>query len=94
MAMQFQLIGYSHYGFTADNGKYLEGYKFHVARPSASRDFKGMEVAALSVSENIVQACGEPVVGKTYAVTYDQKGRVVSYQMSPVAPSQSPPRQQ
>lgn len=77
--MQFRLIGWSHFGFTADGGKYVEGYKFHISRPSTVSDFHGEEVASLTVSEQMVQRFGEPKVGQVYQVMYDQKGRLASY---------------
>lgn len=79
--MQFKVIGWSHYSFTGDDGKFHEGYKFHVSRPSMSSGMHGEEVAALSISEAIVQKCGEPKVGNLYNVQYDQRGRVAWYQL-------------
>lgn len=80
--MQFQLVGWSHYGFTNDKGQYVEGFKFHILRQSAARDFHGNEACSLSVSEQLVQHCGEPVVGGVYNVTYDQKGRIAGYRLA------------
>lgn len=95
--MQFQLIGWSHYGFTNDSGKYVEGYKFHICRQSAVRDFHGMEVAALSVSEDLVHRMGLPELNGLYNVTYDQKGRLAGYSLVEVLgkkTTQSSPRSQ
>lgn len=77
--MQFTLVGWSHYGFTNDKGQYVEGYKFHIVRQSAARDFHGHEACSMSVSEQTVQHCGDPIVGGVYNVTYDQKGRIAGY---------------
>lgn len=85
--MYFRLLGWSHYGFTNDQGKYVEGYKFHLSRPSASSHFQGEEVAAVSVSEALVQKCGEPKVGNLYDVQYDQKGRIGFYKLRTAAQS-------
>lgn len=81
--MQFNLVGYSHYSFTNDQGKLVEGFKFHVVRPSASPNFHGHEACSLSVSEKLVQECGDPKVGTTYSVQYDQRGRIASYKALP-----------
>lgn len=78
-SMQFKLLGWSHYGFTNDAGKYIEGYKFHVQRPCMKDNFHGDEVAAISVSEKLVQSCGEPKVNNIYNCTYDQNGRLIGY---------------
>lgn len=80
--MQFQLVGWSHYGFTNDAGKYVEGYKFHIIRHSSAQNFHGSEACSLSVSEQTVQHCGEPVVNGIYNVTYDQKGRIAGYKLA------------
>lgn len=85
--MQFQLVGWSHYGFTNDKGQYVEGYKFHIIRSSMARDFHGSEATSVSVSEQLVQHCGEPVVGGIYNCTYDQKGRLAGYKLA-VDPAQ------
>lgn len=77
--MNFQLIGYSHFSFTNDNGQFVSGYKFHVSRPSNKRNFVGNEVAALTVSEEVVKTCGEPRVGSAYHATYDQSGKLIGY---------------
>lgn len=77
--MQFRLIGLSHYGFTNDKGQYIEGFKFHISRPPTIRGFEGEEVAAISVSEQIVQRCGKPKVGVLYGAVYDQKGKLCNY---------------
>lgn len=77
--MQFQLLGFSHYGFTNDQGQYVSGWKFHVARPSSKKDFVGHEVAAISVSEAVVKECGDPRVGSAYNAVYDQNGKLVGY---------------
>lgn len=79
--MYFRLIGWNHYGFTNDAGKYIEGYKFHISRPSSKRNFQGEEVSAISVSEEMVQKFGEPKVGNVYDVQYDQNGRVCFYKL-------------
>lgn len=85
--MQFTLVGWSHFGFTNDQGKYVEGYKFHIIRASTVRDFHGSEATAITVSEQLVQRCGEPVVGGVYNCTYDQKGRIAGYKLA-VTPGQ------
>lgn len=82
--LQFQLVGWSHYGFTNDKGQYIEGYKFHVIRPSSRQNFNGNEVAQLSVSERTVQQCGDPQLGVTYNVVYDQTGKLASYKPAQV----------
>lgn len=81
MPMQFQLVGWSHYGFTNDAGKYVEGYKFHIVRESSSQNFNGSEATSVSVSEQMVQRCGEPVVNGVYGCTYDQRGRLAGYKL-------------
>lgn len=85
--MYFRLLGWNHYGFTNDQGKYIEGYKFHLSRPSTTAHFQGEEVAAVSVSEELVQKCGEPKVGNLYDVQYDQKGRIGFYKLRTAAQS-------
>lgn len=88
--LQFNLVGWSHYSFTADDGKFLEGYKFHVVRPSMKSGFNGNEAAVLSVSEQLVQACGDPQTGRIYECMYDQKGRLASYKaVSPAGPQKA-----
>lgn len=77
--LQFVLVGYNHFGFTSDNGKYVEGYKFHVNRPSSVQGMVGQEACSITVSEQLVQKCGEPKVNTVYNVVYDQKGRIASY---------------
>lgn len=77
--MHMTIVGYSHYGFTNDQGKYIEGYKFHVVRPSGKNNFQGMEAVSISVSEQMVQQFGLPELNKSYAVTYDQNGKLASY---------------
>lgn len=85
--MQFTLVGYSHYGFTNDRGQYIEGFKFHVVRPSGKKNFQGMEAVSISVSEEMVQQFGLPELNKAYAVTYDQNGKLASYKL--VNPAQT-----
>lgn len=80
--MFFRLLGFSHYGFTNDQGRYVEGYKFHICRKSFNPNFQGEEVAAVSVSEQLVQRCGDPDVGKLYSVSYDPKGRIAAYALA------------
>lgn len=80
--LQFQLVGYSHYGFTNDKGQYIEGYKFHVVRPpSKANNFYGNEATSITVSEQLVQKCGTPHVNQVYEVTYDQSGKIADYRM-------------
>lgn len=76
---QFKLVGYSHYNFTSDAGKHVEGFKFHVNRPCTRSGFNGLEACSINVTPEMVQACGEPVVNGTYNVIYDQSGRVGGY---------------
>lgn len=79
MQLQFNLVGFNHYGFTNDSGQYVEGYKFSINRPCSSRGFKGLEACSVSVSEQTVQKCGEPQLNTVYDVVYDQKGRIAHY---------------
>lgn len=77
--LQFNLVGWSHYGFTNDAGQYVEGFKFHINRPSMAKGFNGLEACSVSVSEQTVQKCGEPKINTVYDVVYDQKGRIAQY---------------
>lgn len=84
--MQMRLVGYRNYSFVSDDGKSVEGCSFYVVRQSSSDSVVGMEALKINVPRNIRDECGKPEVNAVYDVSYNERGRIVSYKMIQPAP--------
>lgn len=86
-----KIVGFTSYSFAGNDGKQVEGYKYHctAAAPERDTNFQGVQVLTLGVStvkRNQWLAAGlfVPQVGDECLVYYNRYGKVDQFGPVPV----------
>lgn len=84
------LLGRTSFSFTGNDGRLIEGYKFHCAfnAPLTDPNFEGQAVAAHTVMKNRFDLWQQhgffvPKVGEPCVLRYDSKGRLECFDRVP-----------